>query len=418
MELGMGKKARYYLIAKYKPDENNDEKVKILDRYFIKKNKDKAKIIYKNKIYELKEYFEDIDTNYNHKDLIKIKIIFIHNIINMSYMFYDCYTLISLYDNNEISNIKIYITNSYCMFVRCNLLISLPDISKWNTSNVKNMNFMFYECNSLISLPDISNWNLSRVISMSHMFCGCKSLISLPDFYMLNKYKNYIIFEVTYKKNEGKVKILGYDFIKKNNDNGSIIYNNSEFELKEYFEDNDKMNKDTFKLLICLDKNIEDISNIFYECKSLISIDYYQINNKLDGIDEELNLSPHESKTNQSHSNNNENLSDSNIYLENSNENSTILEVSEQKNANLFSSKENFQFYIPLSFNRITNMMGMFYKCNSLISLPDISKWNTSNVNNMSWMFTECKSLISLPDISNWNTSNVNDMSRMFYECN
>ena len=216
---------------------------------------------------------------------------------------------------------------------------------------------MFYECNSLISLPDISNWNLSRVISMSHMFCGCKSLISLPDFYMLNKYKNYIIFEVTYKKNEGKVKILGYDFIKKNNDNGSIIYNNSEFELKEYFEDNDKMNKDTFKLLICLDKNIEDISNIFYECKSLISIDYYQINNKLDGIDEELNLSPHESKTNQSHSNNNENLSDSNIYLENSNENSTILEVSEQKNANLFSSKENFQFYIPLSFNRITNMM-------------------------------------------------------------
>ena len=96
------------------------------------------------------------------------------------------------------------------------------------------------------------------------------------------------------------------------------------------------MNKDTFKLLICLDKNIEDISNIFYECKSLISIDYYQINNKLNGIDEELNLSPHESKTNQSHSNNNENSSDSNIYLENSNENSTILEVSEQKNAFIF----------------------------------------------------------------------------------
>ena len=108
--------------------------------------------------------------------------------------------------------------------------------------------------------------------------------------------------------------------------------------------------------------------------------------------------------------NNNENSSDPNIYLENSNENSTILEVSEQKNANLFSSKENFQFYIPLSFNRITNMMGMFYKCNSLISLPDISKWNTSNVNYMSWMFYECNSLISLPDISKWNTSKVNDI--------
>ena len=118
MELGMGKKARYYLIAIYQPDEDNDERVKILDRYFIKKNKDKAKIIYKNKIYELKEYFEDIDENYNHKDLIKLKIIFIHNIINMRLMFQNCYTLISLSDKNK-TNIKIYITNPYCMFFRC-----------------------------------------------------------------------------------------------------------------------------------------------------------------------------------------------------------------------------------------------------------------------------------------------------------
>ena len=96
MELGMGKKARYYLSAIYKPNEKNDKRVKILDRNFIKKNKDKAKILYKNKIYELKEYFEDIDENYNQKDLIKLKIIFIHNIIDMSYMFYNCYTLFSI----------------------------------------------------------------------------------------------------------------------------------------------------------------------------------------------------------------------------------------------------------------------------------------------------------------------------------
>ena len=147
------------------------------------------------------------------------------------------------------------------------------------------------------------------------------------------------------------------------------------------------MNKDTFKLLICLDKNIEDISYIFYECESLISIDYYQINNKLDGIDKELNSLSYESETNQYYLNNNENLNDSNIYLENSNVISTILKVSEQKNANLFSSKENFQFSFPLSFNRITNMSNMFYGCNSLISLPDISKWNTSNVKSMSDMF-------------------------------
>ena len=179
MELGMGKKARYYLSAIYKPDENNDKKVKILDRYFIKGNKDKAKIRYKNKICELKEYFEDIDTNYNHKDLIKFKIIFIHNIIDMSHMFYDCYTLISLSDNNEISNIKIYITNSHCMFRGCKSLISLPDISKWNTSNVKYMNGMFSECNSIISLPYISKWNTSNVCDMREMFRELKQSSNL-----------------------------------------------------------------------------------------------------------------------------------------------------------------------------------------------------------------------------------------------
>ena len=53
----------------------------------------------------------------------------------------------------------------------------------------------------------------------------------------------------------------------------------------------------------------------------------------------------------------------------------------------------------------------MFYGCKSLISLPDISKWNTYNFTDMSYMFYGCKSLISLPDISKWNTDNVDNMS-------
>ena len=50
--------------------------------------------------------------------------------------------------------------------------------------------------------------------------------------------------------------------------------------------------------------------------------------------------------------------------------------------------------------NRITNMSYMFSWCSSLSSLPDISKWDTSNVNNMSYIFSYCRSLSSLPDIS------------------
>ena len=39
----------------------------------------------------------------------------------------------------------------------------------------------------------------------------------------------------------------------------------------------------------------------------------------------------------------------------------------------------------------------MFNWCKSLNSLPDISKWNTSNVKNMSWMFDGCKPSLNIP---------------------
>jgi surface protein len=68
-----------------------------------------------------------------------------------------------------------------CMFSGCNSLTLLPDLSKWNTSNVTNMSYMFSACNSLISLPDISKWNINNATNMSYMFDRCISLISIPD---------------------------------------------------------------------------------------------------------------------------------------------------------------------------------------------------------------------------------------------
>ena len=144
----LGKKTIYYFIVKYKND--NKERLKILDNKFIKKNRNKSKIIYNNKTHELKEYFEDIDKNYNRKSIIKYKLIFIHNIIDFSYMFYHCDSLISISNNNEtnlnISNSQIYIINMHGMFYRCNSLITLLDISKWNISNIDCMHGLFYRC--------------------------------------------------------------------------------------------------------------------------------------------------------------------------------------------------------------------------------------------------------------------------------
>ena len=67
--------------------------------------------------------------------------------------------------------------------------------------------------------------------------------------------------------------------------------------------------------------------------------------------------------------------------------------------------------------SKLTNMSGMFYNCVHLTSLPDISNWDISNVKDISKIFDECKSLKSLPDISKWDTSDIIDMSYMFHNC-
>ena len=40
------------------------------------------------------------------------------------------------------------------------------------------MNDMFNKCSSLISLPDISNWNTKNSINMSLIFYGCHNLLN------------------------------------------------------------------------------------------------------------------------------------------------------------------------------------------------------------------------------------------------
>ena len=74
--------------------------------------------------------------------------------------------------------------------------------------------------------------------------------------------------------------------------------------------------------------------------------------------------------------------------------------------------------HIDISYwkvSNVTNMFGMFYRCNELKSAGDISYWDVSNVTNMAYMFTDCVNFNQ--NISRWNVSRVTDMSYMFYGC-
>lgn len=46
-----------------------------------------------------------------------------------------------------------------------------------NTSRVTDMSYMFYNCESLIAADDDGKWDTSNVTDMSYMFCGCSSLV-------------------------------------------------------------------------------------------------------------------------------------------------------------------------------------------------------------------------------------------------
>jgi len=173
------------ILIEYKI-ESNKSSIKIFGFNFVKNNEGKCFIIYEDIIFELTEYFELKNKAKN--NILKIKLIGINNVFNMSDMFYNCNSLISLPDISKWNTNNA--TNMSYMFYNCSSLISLPDISKWNTSNVIGMSWMFYNCSLLISLPDISKWNTNNVTYMSRMFYNCSSLISLPDISKWNT--NYV----------------------------------------------------------------------------------------------------------------------------------------------------------------------------------------------------------------------------------
>ena len=124
------------------------KETKIFGFKFIRNNKNKCFMLKEGKKCKIVEY-----CNGENYKKIKIKLIIISNIINLEVMFLDC-----------------------------NSLVSINNISKWNTINVNDIRRVFYNCSSLKSLPDISKWNTINVTNISGLFADCSSLKSILIF--------------------------------------------------------------------------------------------------------------------------------------------------------------------------------------------------------------------------------------------
>ena len=66
----------------------------------------------------------------------------------------------------------------------CTLLISIPDIFKWNKHNLKFMSKLFYNCSLLMSISAIFELDYPSVYDISELFYNCSSLEKIQGAYI------------------------------------------------------------------------------------------------------------------------------------------------------------------------------------------------------------------------------------------
>jgi len=176
-------------------------------------------------------------------------------------------------------------------------------------------------------------------------------------------------YKPIYDPSEGSTQIFGQKFVNKNSYRCKIKIGYRIIELVS----NLNMEYEN-EIKLCGINKIEDMSYMFYNCKSLKSLpDFDKIDtSKITNIE----------------------------YL--------------------FFGCESLESLPDLSkwnTSRVTNMSSLFCDCKSLLSLPDISKWNISKVKNLSEMFKNCFSLSKIPNIGKWDISSVENISYLFWGC-
>ena len=195
-------------------------------------------------------------------DLNNLTIKFNTQIESCENMFYRINNIIEIdlskFDASNVNNMN-------GMFAKCTNLIKIT-FGNINTSLVQSMEKLFYYCQKLITI-DRLNFDTLSVTTMKQMFSHCESLLSINAEFNPQNVKNmYIIFGYCYKvvtinlPNFKKTKAINIE---------GMFYRN--YKLKyidlSYFEVNSS--------------SIENIKNAFCNCTSIvfIKLDSFKINN-------------------------------------------------------------------------------------------------------------------------------------------
>ena len=313
-----------YSKEDFKYWDNEKEKLQ-----FLEKKEFNKKIFENNMELYINDKKVEFNYKYQHKENkeIKVKFKFFKNNLNyMSYMFYDCSSLLSLdlssFNTNEVTNMKylLYgcsslisidltsfntnkVTNMSHMFDGCTSLKSL-DLTSFNTNEVTDMSYMFNDCSSLESI-NLSPFNTNKVTNMSHMFSDCSSLVSLDlTSFNTNKVTDMShMFSMYYRSSIKSINLSSFKTNKVTNMSHMFSYYSSLLSLDlTSFNTNEVTNMNfmfcgcsSLKSLDLSSFNTDKSSNMismFSYCSSLESLDISKFNTKYTLMNSILDASP------------------------------------------------------------------------------------------------------------------------------
>ena len=303
------------------------------------------------------------------------------NVKDMTSMFYACRGLTSL----DVTNFNTAnVTSMRDMFCKCDKLTSL-DVTNFNTANVKDMDNMFFGCKMLKEIYVSDKFVTDAVTNSYQMFAYCESLSGDIDWSDKAVDKTYAKTDGGYFRDKaydnrpwvkyadgtltfrwGYKKTLGENEYELNSDKYLPAWNTYNRKIsKVVFEASFANARPTncyawFKSFRNLTQiagienlnteNVKDMSDMFYICSGLISLDVTHFNT--------------------------ENVKDM---------------------SNMFYGCSGLISLDVTHFNteNVTSMRNMFYSCSSLTSL-DVTNFNTANVTDMSNMFSNCRNLTTI----------------------
>ena len=348
---------KIYLTYSIKNTNNINKYVKLFDPIFVKNNKDKFSITINGKNEkELKEY------HYNGKNETRLDVILKEKgdkpVTNMSYMLNNCKNLI----NVNFKNWKFPNINSMEAMLQLTNIKDIPkDFSLIESKHLKNVRAMFCKCINVENIPDLKKifCNDNKIEDISMLFNGCKNLIKVDKLYEWqapNLKKMEYLFNRCEKIEDIYLGTFNTEHVKSICGLFNGCTNLKRVRAKKNWKTSD----------------LEDISIMFQGCSNLDNAEFFG-------------------------------------YLD------KTLKVKDM--SGLFSKCSKLKKSIPkLVTNDVEYMVGLFNECTSLDKI-DASSWNMSNITDISGMFYKCNSLKSLTGVDNWNFDKEFKYENTFDQC-